>query len=98
MNKIDINLNPQKENVSSDIAQSLSAYVPLLSLGIAFVFVAIVLLQFFAFQKQHSHNVYKKKWAEWQDEDTLLTSADSYMYKAKSEGKNRYVCSSIELD
>ncbi len=85
MNKININLNPQKENAPSDVVRNLSAYIPLLALGIAAVFIIIVLLQMFAFQKQHSYNVYKGKWAEWQDEDTFLKRIKNNIARLQKE-------------
>jgi Tfp pilus assembly protein PilN len=85
MNKIDINLNPQKENAPSEMVRNIAAYVPLLTLGIAVIFIIIVLLQVFAFQKQHSYNVYKGKWAQWEDEDTLLKRLKNNIYRLEEE-------------
>ena len=72
MSKIVINLNPQKEHATSEVMRSIVGYTPLLLLSAGLIFVVIVLLQLVAFQKTYSYNVYKSKWAQWEDEDRLL--------------------------
>jgi Tfp pilus assembly protein PilN len=72
MSRININLNPQKDSASQDLARNISGYTPLLALGVAVVFVMLILLQALILRKQHSYNVYKAKWAQWQDEDAFL--------------------------
>jgi len=85
MSKIIINLNPQKDHAPSEIMRRVVCYTPLLALSIGLIFVVIVLLQLVAFQKTHSYNIYKAKWAEWEDKDRLLKEIKSDLARLESE-------------
>lgn len=85
MNKIVINLNPQKENAPSEVMRNIVGYTPLVVLGAGFIFVVIVLLQLIAFSKTHTYNVYKAKWAQWEDKDRLLKEIKTDIERLEAE-------------
>ena len=85
MNKIVINLNPRKSNASQGLITNILAYVPLLALAIGAVFVVIVLLQVFAFQKQHALSGQQAKWAERHDDDKLIKRLKDSIAKLEKE-------------
>lgn len=72
MNKITINLNPQKERASSEFLQKVLPFAPFLGLAVAAVLILILLTQVFVFKKIHTHNVYNKRWKQQQDKFSLL--------------------------
>ncbi len=65
MRKININLSPQKEKISSALMQQVVSHTPMVGLGIIAVFFIILLLQIFGFLRMHAHSAYSQKWEQW---------------------------------
>lgn len=98
MNKISINLNPQKKDISADFLRNLTVYTPLMGLATIIIFFSIVLLQIFALNRAHSYNVYKKKWKEWEDKFNLINALKKEIsdLEASQEKLNKLIAPKCE--
>ena len=70
MNKISINLNPNKENLLKGIMQTVVSYIPLAKFSAGAVLILIVLLQLFISYRGQAYKILSKEWDKW-DELTL---------------------------
>jgi len=85
MKKISINLNPQKENITSVVLQNMLSYTPLVGLSAAAIFVVILLLQVLTLKKSHTVSTYSKEWVQWKVKADLITKVKREIIELESE-------------
>lgn len=77
MSKIEINLNPKKEEAYSKALQGIGSYAPWAGLAVAAVLVLAALLQTFVFVKSRSYAAYGKQWQAWEGKANLMREIKS---------------------
>jgi Tfp pilus assembly protein PilN len=85
MNRISINLSPQKEAVSGSIIQNLIAYTPLAGLVAGVIFVTIVLLQIFIAIQMGTYKGYAGEWKQWESKAISMKAMKADMASLESE-------------
>lgn len=73
MDKININLNPQKKSTPSAVMQNLVSYTPLVGLCTVLGLVLILFLQIFVVRRIYVNRRYSVEWAGWTEKSILLS-------------------------
>jgi Tfp pilus assembly protein PilN len=73
MNKININLNPRREEEGSLLTQKIISYFPLVVLVAAGFLILILVFQLIIFFKINTYNHYKNQWQNWEEKFNLIT-------------------------
>ena len=85
MDRININLNPKKENIAQGILENLTSYTPFVGIAVLIVLVLFFLLQLGILKKSHTNHVYSKKWKEWEERSNLIIDLKAEIAKLESE-------------
>ena len=73
MDKININLNPQKKSTPSAVMQNLVSYTPLVGLCTVLGLILILFLQIFVVRRIYVNRRYSVEWAGWTEKSILLS-------------------------
>lgn len=87
MKKVVINLNPQKEKISSLALQKIISYTPLAAISAVLGLVLLLLLNFEILRRVQSYAFYNTRWKEWSEKAKVLGDVKFQMGKLKEENK-----------